>query len=169
MMRFFFLACVSGFELKLDTWDEAVKGKTVFIKFLAHWCPNCKKMKGDWDKLMYAYEHSPTALVSSVVCSMSGASLCEKHNITKYPTIKYGSPDDLKLYEGGRDFKSLRAFAHDVLHLSCSPDHPHACDDPDDRAQMEAWKKMSMAEFQKEMQKANAAMQAVEDEYQEKS
>jgi len=40
MKAFLLLGLVSGavaMELTADTWDEAVAGKTVFVKFLAPW------------------------------------------------------------------------------------------------------------------------------------
>jgi hypothetical protein len=32
-----FAAIISAKELTPDTWDEAVAGKTIFVKFLAPW------------------------------------------------------------------------------------------------------------------------------------
>jgi len=32
-----FAACAAGTELTKDSWDAAVAGKTVFVKFLAPW------------------------------------------------------------------------------------------------------------------------------------
>jgi len=34
---FALLGCVGAMELTKDTWDSAVAGKTVFVKFLAPW------------------------------------------------------------------------------------------------------------------------------------
>ena len=31
------IAAASGLELTPDNWDEAVAGKTIFVKFLAPW------------------------------------------------------------------------------------------------------------------------------------
>ena len=34
--------------------------------------------------------------------------MCTKFGIQGYPTIKYGEPGDLKDYQGGRDFDTLK-------------------------------------------------------------
>merc|ERR1711862_337774 len=53
--------------------------------------------------------------------------LCETHGIEGFPTIKYGDPSDLKDYEGGRDFDSLKKFASENLGPQCGPDHMDLC------------------------------------------
>ena len=59
-------------------------------------------MKPAWDKLMAEYTDSSTILVGDVDCTADGKSKCEDVGVQGYPTIKYGSPDDLQDYEGGR-------------------------------------------------------------------
>ena len=59
-------------------------------------------MKPAWDELMAAFEDSPTSLVADVDCTAAGESICSKVGVQGYPTIKYGDPNDLKDYNGGR-------------------------------------------------------------------
>ena len=56
---------------------------------------------------------------------------CQKFGVSGYPTIKYftaSTPADGELYEGGRDFNSLKAFADESLGPSCSNENLELCD-----------------------------------------
>jgi len=85
-------------------------------------------MKPDWDKLTAAFSESKTTLVADVDCTAGGKALCDGVGVRGYPTIKYGDPDDLQDYKGGRDFDSLKKFA-DGLGPLCSPANLDLCDD----------------------------------------
>ncbi|CAK9056022.1 Protein disulfide-isomerase-like protein EhSep2, partial [Durusdinium trenchii] len=88
---------------------------------------HCKKLKPDWDKLMDEFNGSPGSLVADVDCTAEGQSLCEKHEVKGYPTIKYGDPGDLKDYSGGRDFNALKKFAEENLGPTCGPANLELC------------------------------------------
>merc|ERR1711988_545891 len=60
---------------------------------------------------------------------MGGKDLCEKHGVQGFPTIKYGDPDDLKDYSGGRSFEDLKKFADENLGPQCGPEHGELCSD----------------------------------------
>merc|ERR1711981_556550 len=103
-------AVVSSFELTPDNWDSATAGKSVFIKFLAPWWGHCKSMKPAWDKLMDEFKDSKTALVADVDCTVH-QDLCGKHGVQGYPTIKYGDPNNMEDYQGGRSYDDLSTCA----------------------------------------------------------
>merc|ERR1712190_357653 len=85
---------------------------------------------GDWDKLMKKYEGSKTALVADVDCTTDeGKKLCETHGVEGFPTIKWGDPNNLEAYEGGRDLKALQKFAKENLGPTCSPANIDLCDE----------------------------------------
>merc|ERR1711957_772329 len=42
---------------------------------------------------------------------------------------KYGDPNDLQDYKGGRDFDALKKFAEENLGPTCGPDNLDLCDD----------------------------------------
>jgi len=86
-------------------------------------------MKPDWDKLVDEFKDSKTALVADVDCTAGGKSLCEKHGVSGYPTIKWGEPSDLKKYEGDRSFQALQTFAQQNLGPVCGPNNLELCDD----------------------------------------
>lgn len=108
------LASANAIELTEDTWESNTAGKAVFVKFFAPWCGHCKRMKPAWDELMKDFKDSDTVLVADVDCIEAGKSLCEKVGVKGFPTIKYGSPDDLQDYQGSRDHPDLLKFAENL-------------------------------------------------------
>eukprot|EP00421_Protoceratium_reticulatum_P021426 CAMPEP_0168380496 /NCGR_PEP_ID=MMETSP0228-20121227/12392_1 /TAXON_ID=133427 /ORGANISM="Protoceratium reticulatum, Strain CCCM 535 (=CCMP 1889)" /LENGTH=168 /DNA_ID=CAMNT_0008393567 /DNA_START=78 /DNA_END=584 /DNA_ORIENTATION=- len=97
-------------------------------------------MKPDWDKLMEAFKDSKTVVVADVECSAEGKSMCSEVGVKGYPTIKYGNPDDLQDYKGGRSFADLKKFAEEMKPM-CGPTNLDACDDTQ-KKQIEEWKKI---------------------------
>jgi len=72
-------------------------------------------MKPSWDKLIKAYAGSKTALVADVDCTADGKPLCEEHGVQGFPTIKWGDPNDLKDYNGGRSYDDFKKLAPTML------------------------------------------------------
>ena len=60
-------------------------------------------------------DEATVMLVADVDCTAEGQSLCSKHGVRGYPTVKFGSPTAMQKYIGGRDFESLAKFADEVL------------------------------------------------------
>jgi len=85
-------------------------------------------MKPDWDKLVEAFSGSATVVVADVDCTAGGKAKCDEVGVRGYPSIKYGDPDDLQDYKGGRDYSALKTFA-DGLGPLCSPANLDLCDD----------------------------------------
>jgi hypothetical protein len=115
-------------------------------------------MKPAWDKLMDEFKGSATSLVGDVDCTESGKDLCEKHGVEGFPTIKYGDPNDLKPYEGGRDFDSLKKFAGENLGPQCGPDHMDLCDDKKKKS-IEKYLAMSASDLEGKIKKAKDAVE----------
>jgi len=84
-------------------------------------------MKPAWDKLMEDFKDSKTALVADVDCTVH-QDLCGKHGVQGYPTIKYGDPNNMEDYQGGRSFEDLQSFAKENLGPSCGPANLDLCD-----------------------------------------
>jgi len=85
-------------------------------------------MKPAWDKLMKEYEGHKSALVADVDCTAGGKPLCDSNGVRGFPTIKYGDPNNLEAYQGGRDFNALKKFADENLKPVCSPVNIDLCD-----------------------------------------
>lgn len=81
-------------------------------------------MKPDWDKLGNQYKDSDSVMIVDVDCTAGGQSVCQKHGVKGYPTIKYfrAGQKSGTAYQGGRDFSSLANFVKTTL------DKGPACD-----------------------------------------
>jgi len=84
-------------------------------------------MKPDWDKLMKENKGNPSSLIADVDCTAAGEPLCQKYGVKGYPTLKYGSPDKLQDYQGGRDLASLKNFAENNLGPKCGAENLKLC------------------------------------------
>ena len=121
-------AQASALELTPDTYHDVIGDKTAFIKFFAPWCGHCKKMKPDWDKLMEKHADSETVVVADVDCAGAGKPLCDKQGVGGFPTVKFGNPNALEDYKGGRDFDTLDSFTEN-LKPPCSVETLEHCSD----------------------------------------
>jgi hypothetical protein len=84
-------------------------------------------MKPAWDQLMEEVKDSKSAVVADVDCTVH-QDLCGKHGVQGYPTIKYGDPNNMEDYQGGRSYEDLSAFAKENLGPSCGPANLDLCD-----------------------------------------
>merc|ERR1712100_249702 len=97
---------------------------------------------------MGEFSGNPNVIIADVDCTEGGKDLCEKHGVQGFPTIKYGDPDDLKDYQGGRDFDGLKSFAESNLGPQCGPgENIGLCSDKV-RAKIEKYLKMSVTELE---------------------
>lgn len=103
-------------------------------------------MKPDWDKLMAEYADHPSILIADVDCTADGKDLCETHGVEGFPTIKYGDPNNLESYEGGRDMEALQTFAQENLGPTCGPATLDLCD-ADKKKQIEGLMAMPFDEL----------------------
>jgi len=94
---------------------------------------------------MEEFKDSPNALIADSDCTAGGKSLCEKHSIGGYPTIKWGDPNDMQDYKGGRSYDDLKKFAEESLGPSCGPgDNIELCD-AETKAKINKYVSMSAA------------------------
>mmetsp|Transcript_32591 Transcript_32591/g.96962 ORF Transcript_32591/g.96962 Transcript_32591/m.96962 type:complete len:169 (-) Transcript_32591:272-778(-) len=120
-------------------------------------------MKPDWDKLMAEYKDSQSILVADVDCTAGGKAKCEEVGIRGYPTIKYGDPDDLQDYKGGRSFADLQKFAAG-LGPQCGPANLDLCD-ADKKKQIEEFKALSSSEREAMIKEKEGAIEKLEADF----
>mmetsp|Transcript_66200 Transcript_66200/g.191058 ORF Transcript_66200/g.191058 Transcript_66200/m.191058 type:complete len:132 (-) Transcript_66200:6-401(-) len=97
---------------------------------------------------MADFQDSPKALVADVDCTAEGKDLCEKFEVRGYPTIKYGDPDEMKDYQGGRSYEDLKKFADENLGPTCGPGENIELCDEETRKRIEAYVKMSVGKLE---------------------
>jgi len=159
-----FLAVTNAIELTPETWDEATAGKTIFVKFYAPWCGHCKSMKPAWDKLMTSFTGHATTLVADVDCIGEGKELCDQVGVEGFPTIKYGNPDDLQDYQGGRGFEDIESFAKGLGPM-CSPANLDLCDD-DKKAQIKEYMALTSDKRKALIAEKDAEIKTLETDFQ---
>jgi len=123
-------------------------------------------MKPDWDKLMGEYKGHASILVADVDCTAGGKDLCETVGVQGFPTIKYGDPNNLEDYEGGRSLKELSKFAKDNLGPRCGPANLDLCDEAK-KAQLDGFMKMDAAKLQGLIEEQDAALKKIDTDSEE--
>jgi len=118
-------------------------------------------MKPDWDRLMKEFENSPTALIADVDCTAAGKPLCSKVGVKGYPTLKYGDPNNLDDYKGGRSYNDLLSFANENLGPTCGPGDMDLCDD-EQKAKIEEIKARGLEQLGAEIDKIEDTIEAAE-------
>lgn len=109
---------------------------------------------------MDEYKGSKSSLIADVDCTTEGKELCEKNDVRGYPSIKYGDPDDLKDYQGGRDLTALRKFAEENLGPQCGPDNLDLCNE-ETKAVIEKLQKMTVEELDKAIADADKEVEKI--------
>jgi len=113
---------------------------------------------------MDAFKDSKTALVADVDCTAGGKALCTDHGIRGYPTIKYGDPNNLEDYKGGRDYKTLKDFAEKNLGPTCGPKNIDLCD-ADAKEAIMKYQAMPVDELEKEIAEKEASLEKLEKDF----
>merc|ERR1712061_253639 len=115
------------------------------------------------DKLTAEYKDHASVVIADVDCTAGGKSLCDSVGVRGYPTIKYGDPDDLQDYKGGRSFADLKKHA-ESLGPSCGPANLDLCD-AEKKKQIEELSKLSGDEREKMIKESEAAMEKAEADF----
>jgi len=123
-------------------------------------------MKPDWDKLIKEHKGSKEVLIADVDCTAGGKALCETVGVQGYPSIKYGDPNNLEDYEGGRDLKSLQKFAKENLGPTCGPNNLDLCDD-EKKEQINKFMAMSSEDLEKTIKDKDDEMAKVDKDLEE--
>ncbi|EDX02494.1 thioredoxin domain-containing protein 5 homolog [Drosophila yakuba] len=75
-------------ELDPETFDTAIAGGNVLVKFVAPWCPHCKRLQPLWEQLAEMMNvDNPKVVIARVDCTKH-QELCATHQVTGYPTLR---------------------------------------------------------------------------------
>jgi len=110
---------------------------------------------------MKEYAGHDSAGVFDVDCTAAGKPLCDANGVRGFPTIKWGDPNALEAYEGGRDYDSLLKFAQENLKPTCSPANIELCD-AEKTAEIEKYSAMSDADLAAAITEGDEKMDAAE-------
>jgi len=122
-------------------------------------------MKPDWDKLMEEYKGHDQIVIADVDCTAGGQSLCDQLGVRGFPTLKYGEPEDLLDYKGGRDYAALEEFAKG-LKVQCSPSRLGACDEVQ-KAEITRMQALTKAERETEIEEKTKGIEKIEADFKE--
>jgi hypothetical protein len=117
-------------------------------------------MKPDWDKLMKAFKDDDARGVFDVDCTTAGKPLCDQAGVRGYPTIKYGDPNSLEDYKGGRDYAALEKFAKGLKPV-CSPAKMDLCE-PEMKEKILELQKLSAADLDTQIKEKEAEIEKAE-------
>lgn len=157
------VAVVNTLELTSKNYADKTTGKTVFILFYSPWCGHCKRLRPGWDRLMRK-NTDESILIAEVDCEGMGEKLCTDNDVKAYPTIKYGNPHSLEIYDGKRDKRTLKKFLQGLKPL-CSPASTENCNEEEKEIInkfMEMPYKKLKKEIEKDEKKMNEAQETLE-------
>jgi len=113
---------------------------------------------------MSEFEGSETALVADVDCTADGKALCTKVGVKGYPTLKYGDPNNLEDYKGGREYDDLLTFAQENLGPTCGPENIDLCD-ADQKAKIEAIQAKGLDAIEAEIKELDDTIKQAEENF----
>jgi len=116
---------------------------------------------------MREFDESETALVADVDCTADGKELCTKVGVKGYPTLKYGDPNNLEDYKGGRDYDDLLTFAKENLGPTCGPENMDLCD-ADQKAKIEAIQAKGLETLNAEIKELDDSIKNAEENFETK-
>merc|ERR1712166_1516955 len=97
------LSCLIAFmpktEFTAENWDEVTAGKNVFIAFISAGCHHCEVMKPVWRKLTAEYQGHADVVFGEADCKGAGTQLCQTNFVNSFPTLRYGNPHNMALYD----------------------------------------------------------------------
>ena len=115
MPLFIFLGvCILLYLISFLTKKKStVKGGNVltestFILYYVDWCPHCKVVKPEWEKLEKDPELSHVT-IKKINCEENEAEI-EKNNIEGFPTILHTHNGKVKPYEGAREYDDFKEY-----------------------------------------------------------
>lgn len=121
-------------------------------------------MRADWNNLVREFKGFRSSGVYDVNCEVDGRELCEKHNITNWPEVRYGHPKELKKYNGDRNFDEMKTFAEHVFPPQCNPIALNLCH-PSDKAVIENLLLLSKHNLVKKKKKTERKAFKLEQDY----
>ncbi len=112
---------IGGYDTILSKFDKVVGGKNKvtgknenisFTLYYVDWCPHCKSIKPDWEKLENDNELKHIT-ITKVNCEENEEIVQEK-NIEGFPTILLNNNGKEEAYNGGREYGDFKAYLQTI-------------------------------------------------------
>tara|TARA_Y100000589_G_scaffold330326_1_gene379624 strand:- start:2194 stop:2616 length:423 start_codon:yes stop_codon:yes gene_type:complete len=84
------------------------KQEAMFVLYYVDWCPHCKVVKPEWEKLENDTSIKNIA-ITKVNCEKDEKA-AEENNIEGFPTILFTHNNKVEAYEGGREYEDFKKF-----------------------------------------------------------
>lgn len=110
-----------GFEGSINNMKEKPNPKNnevIMVLFYVDWCPHCKSVKPEWEKLMKLNNTKVNGKNIKIQAANAEGSDVEKeaardNNVEGYPTIKLISQSEVVDYNGARNTNEMTKFVKD--------------------------------------------------------
>ena len=83
--------------------------KTTFILYYVDWCPHCRTVKPEWDKLEKDKELNKKVTIKKINCEENESAVEEK-GIESFPTILLNNNGKEVGYDGGREYDDFKKY-----------------------------------------------------------
>ncbi|KAK8881071.1 hypothetical protein M9Y10_003799 [Tritrichomonas musculus] len=115
------LVFTTSIEITKENFDEIInnkEGKPIFIKLWATWCPHCRKMAPEWERLSEAKDLEGTVILAEIECE-GNRELCKRFEGENFPRIYYiNTKENLTTrYLGEREYDHFRMFIKKQQHF----------------------------------------------------
>lgn len=116
-----YLGNQEGFEGGITNMNEKPnpkEGEVIMVLFFVDWCPHCKSVKPEWEKLMKLNNTNVNGKNIKIQAANAEGSEVEKeaardNNVEGYPTIKLISQSEVVDYNGARNADEMGKFVKD--------------------------------------------------------
>jgi len=91
--------------------NKNIKGgnnSTTFVLYYVDWCPHCKIIKPEWEKLEND-SNLNNVTVEKVNCEKN-EDIAKQKNIEGFPTILFTHNGKVESYEGGREYADFKQY-----------------------------------------------------------
>lgn len=116
------------------------------------------------ERLAKEWDGDEVGLIAEVDCTGDTKPLCDSKGVFKFPTIKYGDPASLEVYDGARNYDDLLAFSKANLTPLCTPSNIEVCDDEKKKI-IQEYQHLTWGEIQDRIKEEQTKLQTLTKEF----
>ena len=116
------------------------------------------------ERLAKEWDGDDVGLIAEVDCTGDAKPLCDSKGVYKFPTVKYGDPASLEIYDGARTFDDLLAFSRANLTPLCTASNIENCDD-EKKKLIEEYQHLTWGEIQNRIKEEQTKLQTLTKEF----